>query len=39
MTEHQPISEIRHALTHKFIPDQFIISKSLEYLIVFIFEK
>jgi len=39
MAEHESLSEIRHALTHKVIPDQFIIKKSLEYIIVFLFEK
>jgi hypothetical protein len=39
MEEHEAISEIRHAATHKVLPDPLIVKKSLEYILVFLFEK
>ena len=39
MEEHETISEIRHAVTHKVLPDDYVVQKCLEYIIVYIFEK
>ena len=39
MNEHEVISEVRHALTHKILPDQNLVQTCLEYLIIFLFEK
>jgi hypothetical protein len=38
MQEHDFITEIRHALTHKSLPSSFLVKKSLDYLIGFIYE-
>jgi hypothetical protein len=37
MIEHDFISEIRHALTHKKMPSSFLIYKSLKYIILFLY--
>jgi hypothetical protein len=38
MTEHELVAEIRHASTHKNIPNYKLVKKCLKYLIVFLFE-
>lgn len=38
MREHEFISEIRHALTHKHLPSFLLAKKALNYLIKFIYE-
>ena len=39
MDEHEAISEVRHAITHKVLPDKYVVSKCLDYLIIFLFDK
>jgi hypothetical protein len=39
MSEHEVIAEIRHASTHKGMPNHKIVVKCLKYLLVFLFEK
>ena len=38
MIEHEFVSEVRHAATHKVIPHYKTVKKCLKYLIVFLFE-
>jgi hypothetical protein len=38
MSEHEIVAEIRHASTHKNMPNFKSVKKCLKYLIVFLFE-
>ena len=39
MDEHDCLSEVRHAITHKVMIDDWVIIQCLDYIIVFIYEK
>ena len=39
MEEHEAIAEVRHAITHKILPNIYVVQKCLDYLIIYIFEK
>lgn len=39
MEEHECVSEVRHAITHKVMLDDWVVIQCVDYIVVFLYEK